>query len=221
MCSINGVVWCCEHGISRHPFRGGRHRTRTAALVVGDAHPLDPAHGSICAPDGSPVRRGCSMPFSTGWRGAASSARCTTESSTCRAWSPTSPRTTGFPNRCWCACATIERALPRRLPGGFATAGLCCYRDGSDSVAWHGDRFGRGATPTPSSRSSPLGSPGPAPAPARRWHFATVPLGSGDLLVMGGSCQRTWDHAVPKGRPARRESVFNSGRQACGEPPCG
>jgi alkylated DNA repair dioxygenase AlkB len=24
------------------------------------------------------------------------------------------------------------------------------------------------------------------------------PLGHGDLLVMGGSCQRTWEHAVPK-----------------------
>lgn len=24
----------------------------------------------------------------------------------------------------------------------------------------------------------------------------------GDLLVMGGSCQRTWDHAVPKVRSA-------------------
>ena len=28
----------------------------------------------------------------------------------------------------------------------FATAGLCFYRDGRDSVAWHGDRIGRGAT---------------------------------------------------------------------------
>jgi alkylated DNA repair dioxygenase AlkB len=27
-------------------------------------------------------------------------------------------------------------------------------------------------------------------------------LGHGDLIVMGGSCQRTWEHAVPKtGRP--------------------
>ena len=25
----------------------------------------------------------------------------------------------------------------------FATVGLCCYRDGSDSVAWHGDTIGR------------------------------------------------------------------------------
>jgi alkylated DNA repair dioxygenase AlkB len=23
-------------------------------------------------------------------------------------------------------------------------------------------------------------------------------LGHGDLVVMGGSCQRTWDHAIPK-----------------------
>ncbi|MET0931508.1 MAG: alpha-ketoglutarate-dependent dioxygenase AlkB, partial [Aeromicrobium sp.] len=28
----------------------------------------------------------------------------------------------------------------------FATAGLCLYRDGRDSVAWHGDRIGRGRT---------------------------------------------------------------------------
>jgi alkylated DNA repair dioxygenase AlkB len=25
-----------------------------------------------------------------------------------------------------------------------------------------------------------------------------LPSGHGDLLVMGGSCQRTWDHCVPK-----------------------
>ena len=23
-------------------------------------------------------------------------------------------------------------------------------------------------------------------------------MGNGDLVVMGGSCQRTWEHAVPK-----------------------
>ena len=28
----------------------------------------------------------------------------------------------------------------------FRTAGLCLYRDGRDSVAWHGDRIGRGST---------------------------------------------------------------------------
>ena len=30
-------------------------------------------------------------------------------------------------------------------------------------------------------------------APSRR-----LALGHGDLVVMGGSCQRTWDHAIPK-----------------------
>ena len=24
------------------------------------------------------------------------------------------------------------------------------------------------------------------------------PLGHGDLVVMGGSCQRTWEHCIPK-----------------------
>jgi alkylated DNA repair dioxygenase AlkB len=27
---------------------------------------------------------------------------------------------------------------------------------------------------------------------------AAYPLGHGDLIVMGGSCQRTWEHAIPK-----------------------
>jgi alkylated DNA repair dioxygenase AlkB len=26
----------------------------------------------------------------------------------------------------------------------------------------------------------------------------SIPLGHGDLIVMGGSCQRTWEHAIPK-----------------------
>ena len=33
---------------------------------------------------------------------------------------------------------------------------------------------------------------GPA-GPSRSFH-----LGHGDLIVMGGSCQRTWEHAIPK-----------------------
>ena len=32
-------------------------------------------------------------------------------------------------------------------------------------------------------------------AAARRCGFQ---LGHGDLVVMGGSCQRTWEHAIPK-----------------------
>ncbi len=85
------------------------------------------------------------------------------------------------------------------LPSGFATAGLCLYRDGADSVAWHGDRIGRGRSHDTLVAILSLGAPRPlllrprGGGPSRRFV-----LGSGDLLVMGGSCQRTWDHAVPK-----------------------
>ena len=87
----------------------------------------------------------------------------------------------------------------RELPAGFATAGLCLYRDGADSVAWHGDRIGRGRSHDTLVAIVSLGAPRPlllrprGGGPSRKFV-----LGSGDLLVMGGSCQRTWDHAVPK-----------------------
>ncbi len=48
-------------------------------------------------------------------------------------------------------------------------------------------------------------------------------LGAGDLLVMGGTCQRTWQHSVPKARHAgpRLSLSFRAerpGRDARGEP---
>jgi len=113
----------------------------------------------------------------------------------------------------------------------FRTAGLCLYRDGRDSVAWHGDTIGRGGTedtmvaivslgtarPLLLRPRGVIGADGTSASGARasgigagvigavgdsasggmgstlRYH-----LGHGDLLVMGGSCQRTWEHAVPK-----------------------
>ncbi|KUN89411.1 DNA repair protein [Streptomyces bungoensis] len=82
----------------------------------------------------------------------------------------------------------------------FATAGLCFYRDGRDSVAWHGDRIGRGAREDTMVAILSVGEPrdlllrpaGGGGTVVRR------PLGHGDLIVMGGSCQRTWEHCVPK-----------------------
>ncbi|MFF8653720.1 alpha-ketoglutarate-dependent dioxygenase AlkB [Streptomyces huasconensis] len=81
----------------------------------------------------------------------------------------------------------------------FATAGLCHYRDGRDSVAWHGDRIGRGAREDTMVAILSVGAPRDLLLRPRRGG-ATVrhPLGHGDLIVMGGSCQRTWEHAVPK-----------------------
>ncbi|MCX4790982.1 MULTISPECIES: alpha-ketoglutarate-dependent dioxygenase AlkB [unclassified Streptomyces] len=81
----------------------------------------------------------------------------------------------------------------------FATAGLCHYRDGRDSVAWHGDRIGRGAREDTMVAILSVGTPRDLLLrPCRGGDVVRRPLGHGDLIVMGGSCQRTWEHAIPK-----------------------
>jgi alkylated DNA repair dioxygenase AlkB len=81
----------------------------------------------------------------------------------------------------------------------FTTAGLCYYRDGRDSVAWHGDRIGRGASEDTMVAILSVGAPRDLLLrPVRGGETVRRPLGHGDLIVMGGSCQRTWEHAVPK-----------------------
>jgi alkylated DNA repair dioxygenase AlkB len=81
----------------------------------------------------------------------------------------------------------------------FTTAGLCYYRDGRDSVAWHGDRVGRSATDDTMVAIVSLGEARRLMLRPRSGGRAMAfPLGHGDLIVMGGSCQRTWEHAVPK-----------------------
>ena len=82
----------------------------------------------------------------------------------------------------------------------FRTAGLCLYRDGRDSVAWHGDTTGRGRTEDTMVAILALGTPRPLLLRPRAGGSRPLrfEVGHGDLLVMGGSCQRTWEHAVPK-----------------------
>jgi alkylated DNA repair dioxygenase AlkB len=81
----------------------------------------------------------------------------------------------------------------------FVTAGLCLYRDGADSVAWHGDRIGRGAHTDTMVAILSVGSARTLMLrPRSGGSGPRFQLGHGDLLVMGGSCQRTWEHAVPK-----------------------
>ncbi|MGW3292065.1 alpha-ketoglutarate-dependent dioxygenase AlkB [Streptomyces sp. NPDC001002] len=81
----------------------------------------------------------------------------------------------------------------------FTTAGLCHYRDGRDSVAWHGDRIGRGAREDTMVAILSVGAPRDLLLrPVRGGESVRRPLGHGDLIVMGGSCQRTWEHCVPK-----------------------
>ncbi|MFF0637057.1 alpha-ketoglutarate-dependent dioxygenase AlkB [Nocardia sp. NPDC004151] len=99
------------------------------------------------------------------------------------------------------ARSTLSAYYSRELGEPFTTAGLCYYRDGDDSVAWHGDTIGRGAT---DDTMVAIVSVGAARSlllrPRGGGASVRYALGHGDLIVMGGSCQRTWEHAVPKTR---------------------
>ncbi|MGW3323751.1 alpha-ketoglutarate-dependent dioxygenase AlkB [Streptomyces virginiae] len=94
----------------------------------------------------------------------------------------------------------LTRHYAAELGEPFTTAGLCLYRDGRDSVAWHGDRTGRSRAEDTMVAIVSVGDPrdlafrprGGGPTLLR------LPLGHGDLVVMGGSCQRSMEHAVPK-----------------------
>src|SRR5688572_5987387 len=81
----------------------------------------------------------------------------------------------------------------------FVTAGCCFYRDGRDSVAWHGDTIGRGKHTDTMVAIVSFGDPRRlALRPRGGGDSIPFEMGHGDLVVMGGSCQRTWEHAVPK-----------------------
>lgn len=114
------------------------------------------------------------------------------------------------------AHAALDDHYGPELGERFTTAGLCLYRDGADSVAWHGDTIGRGRCVDTAVAILSLGSPrdfllrprgggaaaraATTPGSGHRSAAGTIrhTLQHGDLIVMGGSCQRTWEHAVPK-----------------------
>ncbi|MET9103189.1 alpha-ketoglutarate-dependent dioxygenase AlkB [Streptomyces antibioticus] len=97
------------------------------------------------------------------------------------------------------ARAALSAHYADELGEPFVTAGLCHYRDGRDSVAWHGDRSGRGAREDTMVAILSVGtSRDLLLRPAGGGEAVRRPLGHGDLIVMGGSCQRTWEHCVPK-----------------------
>jgi alkylated DNA repair dioxygenase AlkB len=93
----------------------------------------------------------------------------------------------------------IRAALSAHYATTFARVSMGLYRDGSDSVAWHGDTTARDMDQPTLVATVSLGAPrrfllrprGGGPSVA----FA---LGRGDLFVMGGLCQRAWQHTVPK-----------------------
>jgi len=91
-----------------------------------------------------------------------------------------------------------REALSTRYGESFDRLSLGYYRDGQDSVAWHGDYVAR-KLETATVATISLGAPRSFfLRPKGGGPRTTLKLGWGDLLVMGGSCQRTFEHAVPK-----------------------
>jgi alkylated DNA repair dioxygenase AlkB len=94
--------------------------------------------------------------------------------------------------------AEARAALSRHYTRPFDTIGFNLYRDGRDSVAWHGDRERSlhddsvVAIVSVGAPRAVLGRPRGG-GPSQGWH-----VGRGDLLVMGGRCQHDWEHCVPK-----------------------
>ncbi len=103
--------------------------------------------------------------------------------------------------------------LSRRYGRELSHITLALYRHGGDSVAWHRDREMRTLDDSIVAIAS-LGNPrrfGLRPAGGGRAAYITV--GWGDLVVMGGACQRDWEHGVPKARHAepRMALMFRHG----------
>jgi alkylated DNA repair dioxygenase AlkB len=100
------------------------------------------------------------------------------------------------------ALTAMARLIGARYGVQLTQVGVNLYRDGSDSVAWHGDRVAR-ELPEAVVALVSLGALRPFRLrPTGGGPSQAFLPGPGDLLVMGGSCQRTWQHSVPKVRAA-------------------
>ncbi len=94
--------------------------------------------------------------------------------------------------------AEARRVLTDHYARPFDSIGFNLYRDGHDSVAWHGDRE-RYDLEDPTVVIVSTGQPRPFHLRPRGGGTShSWQLGHGDLVVMGGSCQHDWEHCVPK-----------------------
>ena len=116
---------------------------------------------------------------------------------------------------------SMAEALSARYTVGFDRIWVNLYRDGQDSVAWHGDR-NRLVMTRPMVATVSLG--------ARRKFLLRrrgtsktlhrLEPGHGDLVVMGGECQTEWEHTVPKTKQpvgARMSVTIRHSKPAPGE----
>jgi alkylated DNA repair dioxygenase AlkB len=93
---------------------------------------------------------------------------------------------------------TMRRALSARYGEELVRTTAALYRDGKDSVAWHGDTTARDMVEALVATVS-LGQPRRfLLKPAEGGASIAFSAGRGDLIVMGGTTQRTWRHSIPK-----------------------
>ena len=101
--------------------------------------------------------------------------------------------------------AILPRAalcLDRRYSVRFDRWAAALYRTGKDSVAFHRDRFVRDRHKALIAIVS-LGAPRKfLLRPFGGGRSIALRCGWGDLVVMGGACQRDWEHGVPKQKSA-------------------
>ena len=96
----------------------------------------------------------------------------------------------------------MRSLVSARYGEAFDSVGCNLYRDGHDSVAWHGDTV-RKTMAEPIVAIVSLGEPRRLLLrPRGGGRSLRQDLGQGDLFVMGGTCQHTWEHSVPKVRAA-------------------
>jgi alkylated DNA repair dioxygenase AlkB len=92
----------------------------------------------------------------------------------------------------------MRAALSAHYGEDFVRTTAALYRDGNDSVAFHGDTTARDMDQALVATVS-LGQPRRFMLkPTEGGASIAYELGRGDLIVMGGTCQRTWRHGIPK-----------------------
>jgi alkylated DNA repair dioxygenase AlkB len=93
----------------------------------------------------------------------------------------------------------VTDVLSRRYAVGLDSIWVNLYRDGDDSVAWHGDRNAK-VLRNPLVVTVSLGARRRFLLRRKGTTRSTHRLepGHGDLVVMGGACQHDWEHCVPK-----------------------
>lgn len=94
----------------------------------------------------------------------------------------------------------MQQALSVRYGEPFSRVSLGYYRNGRDSVAFHGDYIARNLPEAHVATVSVGAARKFLIRPVSGGNSRSFSLGHGDLLVMGGTAQRTFQHAIPKSR---------------------